>query len=242
MFLLILGLWQWVSVAKLIKPVLASSPAEVWDFLIEIGRSGELWVNLRATLEATVLAFVLGSVTGVVLGLSLAVMPRLERAIDPLLNALNGMPRIALGPLFVLYFGFGLAAKVALGFSLVVFILMVNARAGALSVDPDLIRLSRALNASRLQMFTKIMLPSSIPAIFAGLRLGIIYALLGVITAEIIASQTGMGARILYYSNVFQIKGVYGILIILAIVAAVLNTLMAWAERRLLRWRPALES
>ncbi|MHB8718142.1 MAG: ABC transporter permease [Candidatus Dormibacteria bacterium] len=242
MLLAILGIWELVSLAKIIKPVLASSPADVWNFLVSIGQSGELWTNLWATLEATLIAFVLGSVVGVFLGLCLAVLPRVERALDPLLNALNAMPRIALGPLFVLYFGFGLTAKVALGFSLAVFILMVNARAGALSVDPDLIRLSRALNASRIQTFTKVLLPSSVPSIFAGLRLGLIYALLGVITAEIIASQTGLGSRILYYSNIFDITGVYAILIVLAVVAAVLNTLMAMGERWLLRWRPSVES
>lgn len=237
----LLGLWQLVTVAKLVRPVLASSPGDVWNFLVESVRTGELWTHLSATLSATLIAFVLASIVGVIIGVSLGVLPRVQRAIDPYLNAFNSMPRIALGPLFVLYFGFGTEAKVALAFSLVVFILIINARAGVLSVDPDLMRLGAALNASKLQLFSKILLPSSIPSIFAGLRLGLIYSLLGVVTAEIIAAQTGLGAQILYYSAIFNIEGIYAILIVLAIIASILNSLMGIAERRLLRWRPREE-
>lgn len=234
----ILAVWQLVTTTGLVRPVLASSPAEVWHFLVESVRAGELWTHLYATLSATLIAFVLASIVGIVIGVSLGMLPRVHRAIEPYLNALNSMPRIALGPLFVLYFGFGTEAKVALAFSLVVFILIINSRAGVLSVDPDLMRLAAALKATKLQLFTKILLPSSVPSIFAGLRLGLIYSLLGVITAEIIAAQTGLGARILYFSAVFDIEGIYAILLVLAVIAGVLNSIMGIVERRLLRWRP----
>lgn len=233
--LLILGAWQLVATLGLVRPVLASSPGEVAAFLI--ASSGELWPDLVSTVTATLIAFVLASIVGVVVGIGLGLLPRLEAAVDPYLSALNSMPRIALGPLFVLYFGFGMTAKVALAFSIVVFILILNARAGVLSVDRELIRLSAAFNATKLQLFMKVLLPSSVPSIFAGLRLGLIYSLLGVVTSEIIASQTGLGSKIVYYSAVFQIEGIYAILIVLALIASLLNAVMATAERRLLRWQ-----
>lgn len=233
----VVALWQLAYSLRVGPPVLAVSPGEVLSFLVDGFYTGEIWNDLGATLAATVVAFVLASVIGVFIGLTLALLPTVERVLDPYLTALNSMPRIALGPLFLVYFGIGLESKVALAFSLVVFILMINTRSGVLSVDDELLRMTRVYGASRVQTFFKVLLPGSVPSIFAGLRLGLIYALLGVITMELIAAQTGLGARIVYYSAVFQIAPIVGILIILAIVASLLNLGMAFAEARLLRWR-----
>lgn len=233
----ILVLWHVVVSLGVVRPSLAATPAQVGSYLVEASAKGELWVNLVSTLTATIIAFILGSSVGIFVGVGLSLAPRLEAAIDPYLNAVNSMPRIALAPLFVIYFGFGTSAKVALAFTLVVFILIANARAGVLSTDRELIRLASAFNASKWQIITKILLPSSVPSMFAGLRVGLVYSLLGVVTSELIGAQEGLGARISFYAAAFNMEGIYGILIVLAVIGGLLNGGMRLAERYLLRWQ-----
>jgi NitT/TauT family transport system permease protein len=236
--LLLLGLWHVAMVSGLVRPSLVSTPRDVLDFLVESSKQGTLWTNLWATLAATLIAFVVGSVAGIIVGLALGVLPTLQAALDPYISALNAMPRIALGPLFLLYFGIGTSAKVALAVSIVIFILMLNTRAGIMSSDPDILRLAAVMGMTRGQRFCKILLPVAVPSIFAGLRLGLVYSLLGVVTAELIASQSGLGALVVYYSAVFNITGIYAILIVLALIASILNMAMVVGERALLRWQP----
>lgn len=236
--LLLVGLWQAAMVSGVVRPSLVSTPHDVWNFLFESSREGTLWVNLWATLLATLIAFVLGSALGILLGLLLGVLPTVQAAVDPYISALNAMPRIALGPLFLLYFGIGIAAKVALAVSIVVFILLLNTRAGILSADPDILRLASVMGMTRFQRFRWILLPVAVPSIFAGLRLGLVYSLLGVVTGELIASQHGLGALVVYYSAVFNITGIYAILLVLAVIASLLNMAMVAGERSLLRWQP----
>lgn len=230
-------LWQLCITLDLINPLVAKSPREVAAFLLEITENGVLWENFRVTVSATLIALVLASVAGVVIGISLGLMPRVEAAVDPYITFLNSMPRIALAPVFIIYFGIGQSAKIALAFSLVVFIVLINARAGIRSADPDIVTLSKVLNINKRQLFTKILLPSAIPSIFAGLRLGVTYAFLGVVASELIAARAGLGQLVAEYSGTFRLEGVFAVLIVLAAVASIINALMAMIEKRLLRWQ-----
>jgi NitT/TauT family transport system permease protein len=229
--------WKFVVDQGVVTSLLARGPAQVWEEMRTSWASGALYEALKATMEATLLAFFLASAAGIVIGTALAFLPRTEQVLNPFLDALNSMPRIALGPVFIIAFGISTAAKVALAFTIVVFILIYNTRAGFRTADPDLLRLSRVMGASRWEQFSKIMFPLAVPSIFAGLRLGLIYSLLGVVTAEIIASRVGLGQLIIIYSGSFRLEGVYGILIILAVVSSVLNMTMIAVERYCLRWQ-----
>lgn len=235
---LLVGLWHIAATNHWINPLLARTPLQIWNSMVALAVTGELWRHLYATMEAVFIAFVLASVVGVFAGIMLALMPRTERVLSPYFDALNSMPRIALAPVFLIYFGIGTSAKVALAFSLVVFIVMGNARAGVLSADADVLRLTTILGANKRQIFTKVYLPVATPAIFAGLRLGLIYSLLGVVGSELIAAREGLGMLVAQFSGVFEMEGVYGVLIILAIIATLLNTAMRMAERYILRWQP----
>lgn len=232
-----LGLWQLVVSLRLVDPIIAKSPWEVFSFLRGSWASGELWRNTVATMQAVFIAFVLASVVGVVIGITLGLLRGVERVLTPFFDAANAMPRIALAPVFIVALGIGIAAKVALAFSIVVFIVVSAAQAGVRSADPEILRMSAVFGISKLQLFYKVLLPVSVPAIFSGLQLGLVYALLGVIGSEIIASQEGLGQLISLYSGEFRMEAVYGILIVLAIIASILNTITAAAERWLLRWR-----
>ena len=236
--LAVIGLWQLVVSLKLVDPIIAKSPAQVFSFLRQSSESGQLWRNTAATMEAVFIAFGLASVVGVMIGITLGLLRGVERVLTPFFDAANAMPRIALAPVFIVWLGIGIDAKVALAFSIVVFIVVSAAQAGVRSADPEVLRMSAVFGITKPQLFYKVLLPVSVPSIFSGLRLGLVYALLGVVGSEIIASQEGLGQLISMYSGEFRLDAVYGILIVLAIIASVLNMITAAAERWLLRWRP----
>ncbi|WP_285705809.1 ABC transporter permease [Microtetraspora sp. NBRC 16547] len=188
-------------------------------------------------MTATLIAFVVGSLAGIVTGLVLSVSPRLNAVLDPYLTIANAMPRVALAPLFLLWFGLGQTSKVMMGISTGYFILVLNTHAGVKAIDPDLKTICHVMGANRLQMFTKLILPAAVPAIFAGLRLSVVYSLLGVVLAEMLASQAGMGQLLQYYAGLFQVQGVFGVLICLSLLAVAGTAVVGAVENRILRWQ-----
>lgn len=234
----ILAAWQFVSSTGIIlRPIVASSPLDVWKAFILLASSGELWSNLAATLVATAIALVLAGSVGIVAGLSLGLMPVFERVVTPFLDALNATPRIAVAPIFIIVFGIGLSAKVALAFTVVVFMVTSAARAGIHAANPDVLRLMTVMGATKVQIFFKVLLPVATPSIFAGLRLGLIYSLLGVVTSELLASRNGLGQLIALYSGTFQLDRVYAIIIVLILISGILNAVFTAIERRLTHWK-----
>jgi NitT/TauT family transport system permease protein len=233
-----LVLWEWVSTERIINPIFIGQPTKIFAFLYQ-----GLFVDpvlLREavwTLAATGAAFTLGIIAGLAFGLLFVVYPPAERFFDPMFSGLNALPRIALAPLFILWFGLGAGSKIALGFSLTFFIVLNNTIAGARSVDTDWLVLSRMLGASKAVIFFKVTLISAVPTIFSGLRLGLIYALLGVIGAEIIASQHGLGQLLTYLAGTFDTNGVFAVLFFLSVLSVGLMKIMSLIESRLLRWR-----
>ena len=234
----LVGAWHLVAANQWIEPVLAKTPGESWEYFTSAVDSGEIPSNLWATMTAVLISWVLASVAGVAVGVSLGLLPTIERITSPFLDAANAMPRLALAPLLIVVFGITTSAKVALAFTLVFFIVCSSARAGVKSADDEWLRLSTVLNASKTQVFWHILLPVATPGIFAGLRLGLIYSLLGVVGSELISSRDGLGQLVSIYSAQFRLEAVYTILILLAGIAVVLNQAMNFAERYLLRWQP----
>jgi NitT/TauT family transport system permease protein len=234
------GAWEGATRAELINPFWVSSPSRIVADLGKAFTSGSVFVHIGVTLYEAFLGFVTGAAAGILGGFVLARWDRLARVLDPYVTALNSLPRVALAPLFILWFGIGLTSKVVLAFSLVVFILLVNTYAGAKNVDQDLIIITRLLGASRRQLTVKVILPASIPWIFAGLRLGLAYALIGAVVGEVIVAQAGLGFLISHSAGVFDTTGVFSALIILMVIAMLLNELMKVTERKLLRWRPQI--
>ena len=183
------------------------------------------------------LSFVIGSSAGILCGVFFGRFERVAAVISPFVLFLNALPRVALAPLFILYLGIGVWSKVAVGASIVFFVLLLNTLAGIRSVDRDHTKLGRLNQMSTRQIFWKITLPTAVPAIFAGLKLAAVYALLGVVVSEMVASTSGLGQLIIYNTNTFQMPGVYGTLVILATLAMVLTSLMNVLESRLLAWQ-----
>jgi ABC-type nitrate/sulfonate/bicarbonate transport system permease component len=233
------AVWQLAYHFRVSNRALLPSPRAVWDATVSLQRSGGLWSNLRSTLGATLEALVLAAVVGIPLGMLLGMLPRTWAVLAPYLNGLNSMPRIAFVPVFIVWFGIGQSAKVALGFSVAVLVFVMNARIGVLSADEEHRKLCLTLGASRFQLFRKLYVPTAVPAIFTALRLGMVFALLGVVSSELIASTSGVGQLIASYSGTLAMAYVYSLLIILAVVASVITMVLGAVESRVLRWQRA---
>ncbi|GID32541.1 ATP-binding cassette domain-containing protein [Paractinoplanes brasiliensis] len=237
--LVVVGLWQVAYQLELASGVLLPSPRAVAEAGLRLHSSGELWPNLWSTLSAALGALVLSAVVGVPLGVLLGMLPRTWAVLAPYLNAVNSMPRIALAPVFFVAFGIGQGSKAALGFSVAVFVFLMNARIGVLSADDDHRRLFAVLGASRLQLFGKLYVPVAVPAIFTAVRLGVVFALLGVVGSEIIASRAGVGQLITTYSATLTMAPVYALLLVIAVFTSLLTALVGAVEGVLLRWQRA---
>jgi NitT/TauT family transport system permease protein len=195
------------------------------------------WSHARATLAATAWGFVLGAIPGTIAGLLIARFKTLETLLLPYVTMLNTMPRVALAPVFILWFGVGAPSKIAAAVSLVFFISLVNAMAGSRQIERDLDDLAHFLRCSEITRFANFVLPVAMPSIFAGMRLGVIYSLLGVVVAEMIAAQTGLGLLITSYTNKFAVSELFAVLLFLMIISTALNIFMERVEKRLLRWQ-----
>ena len=160
----------------------------------------------------------------------------LNRIVSPFLTAFNSMPRIALGPLFILWFGIGIASKVVLAFSLGYFIMLLSTLGGLKNVDRDLLLMSRLFGASELRLFRDVRLPWALPSIFAGLRLTLIYCSAGAVIGEMIAAKSGLGLLVQTFSGRFDVAGVMALILVVAIMVMALTSLMDLSERRLLAW------
>ena len=232
------AVWELTARLGLINPLFIGNPSGILAFFFKgLFVTQELVVHLLWTLAGTLAAFMLGSVTGILVGPLFVAYPKVEQFIDPIFAGLNALPRIALAPLFLLWFGLGITSKIALGFSLTFFIVLSSTVAGARSVNSDHLMLADTLGASSTQIFRRITLPSAVPTVFSGLRLGLIYALLGVIAGEIIAAQHGLGQSLTFLAGTFQINGVFAVLLLLALLGMSLTWIMTAVEARLLRWR-----
>src|SRR5579864_5119932 len=216
-----LGTWEWAGREGLISPIFFSYPSAIGLALIEGLRGDLLTLDARYTVIATVVGFVTATVAGVIVAFGLSQVPYLRRLLNPIFTALNSLPRVALAPLFVLWFGIGLLSHIVLAASLTFFVVFANTMAGIESVDQDHLLLARLQGATRSQTFRWFIVPSALPSMFVGLELGFIFAMLGTVSGEMIAGEAGFGVRLQRDAGVFNTKGYFATLLVLVLVSAV---------------------
>lgn len=232
----ILFVWQGVS-GRFVDNFFISNPLEVGRRLLGWTIDGSIFMHLWATVYATVVGFAVGSVIGATLGIWLGVSIFTSRLLNPYLSALNALPKVALAPLFVLWFGLGIESKIALAAVLVLFLVFLNTFAGVRQVDQDLIDGARLMRATRMQVIIKVILPSTLSWLFAGLRVSVPYALIGAVLGEMIASNRGLGYLVQYSGAQFDTAGVFAVLIVIALLAMLLNFVVDLVQNRMERWR-----
>jgi NitT/TauT family transport system permease protein len=232
----ILLAWQGAS-GRLIDNFFISNPIDVGVRLYHWVADGSIFMHIAATVYATAMGFIIGSVVGAVLGVWLGVSPTASRLLNPYLNALNALPKVALAPLFVLWFGLGIESKIALAAILVLFLVFLNTFAGVREVDQDLIDSARLMRATRTQVILKVVIPSAMSWVFAGLKIAMPYALIGAVLGEMIAANRGLGYLVQFSGSQFDTAGVFAVLLVISLLAVALNYLVELVQGRIERWR-----
>jgi len=215
-----------------------SKPSDIALRIYDWFRSGEVYRHLWITLAETVLAFASGTLIGVAFGLWLALSPTAAAVLDPFLKALNSVPRVILAPIFTLWFGLGMASKVALGFTLVFFIAFFNTYQGVREVSPVLLANARMLGAGRGQLLRHVYLPSATSWILSSLRTSVGFAVIGAVVGEYLGASAGLGYVISQAEGVFDTTSVFAGIVVLAVFVVLLDVLVSVVEQKLLVWRP----
>jgi NitT/TauT family transport system permease protein len=235
---IILGAWEAIVRTGVLTEFWISRPGLVAQRLLDLlVIKATIWDHLAATLQEALLGLAGGSVLGVLSGLALAKWRRLHVALDPYIMGLYGLPRVALAPLFIMWLGIGIESKVVLAGFVTYFVLLINTFVGVKNIDTDLLNAVRTMGGQGAFLFRKVVLPSCIPWILSGLRIGLGLSLTGAVVAEMLAAQRGIGWLISRASGTFDTTGVFASLVVLAVVAMALNEGMKKLERRLLRWQ-----
>lgn len=196
----------------------------------------QLWVNGVVTLQAALIGLAVGSTAGILAGLLLGESALARATLYPFMVALQSLPKVAIAPLFVIWFGFGATPKVLVAATLTFFPLLVNTMSGVMSVDRDRAQLFRSLSASRRQTWTKLLLPSALPSVLAGFELATVLALLGSILGDFVSSQEGLGVLLIQQQTNYDTAGVFATLMVLALIGVVLNQVVVQLRKRLVSW------
>jgi NitT/TauT family transport system permease protein len=201
-----------------------------------VASTGVFWPHLTVTFAEILCGFALGAGCGLILGVAIGESRILQVGLFPYLIALQTTPKVAIAPLFVVWFGFGMTSKVLIAAMISFFPVVINVITGLHSADPNRVEMLQAFCASRLQIFLWARLPAALPYIFAGLRISIALAVIGAIVAEFVGSQSGLGYLILQYDFDFNIAGIFSLLIILSALGVSFNLIMERLQRRIVFW------
>lgn len=233
----VLTAWQFLS-GPVLDPLFTSSPMAIVRRLGEWTGNGVLWENSWVTIRVIVLGFLLGAASGAALAYLIAPIRTVWAVLEPLLMALYAIPKVALAPLFIVWFGIGTEMKVLLAAVSVFFLVFLNTAAGVHDVDRGLIDAVRLMGGGRRDIALKVTLPASMSGLVTGLRVSIPYALIGAVIAELVASNRGLGYLISDSSARFDTDGVFATLVVLSVIAAILNFVVNLLAARANRWKP----
>lgn len=237
MVLAVLGAWQLGTHVGWISSFLFGSPAGVAQRVLSTLADGSLLYDTWITVYEALLGFVVGTLAGSLVGLALWYSPFIARTVEPLVVAFNSVPKIAFAPIVILWFGTGITSKVALAISLTAIVALIAAYQAAKDVDPDLQALMVTLGADKHRVFYHVIVPASLPAIVATLRINVGFGLVGAVVGEFISSQRGLGHLIFTASSLYDLNTVWVGLFTLMVVGFVLYFVIDALERRLVPWR-----
>lgn len=228
----LVGGWEVAARAGIIDPFFYSMPSQIWQTGVTAFTEGTIVSDTIFTFTSTIMGFVLGTVGGVAIGLSFWWSRRYALVAEPFVVAFEAMPKLALAPVVVLILGLGMSSKIAMACALVIVIQALNTYSGVKSVDKDLTRMIMSLGATRWQIFSKVVVPTTLPWIVSGLRVTIGLALAGAIVGEYIGSTQGVGRLIQYAGSTYEISLIWVGIFVLAALSMVLYALVGFIERR----------
>ena len=234
-FALLIAAWQLATLV--VDPLFISTPLAVLQRFVGWLVDGTLWYNAEVTLEETLLGLLVGITTGVVAGFLLGLQPLLGEILDPFVVALYSLPKVALAPLFILWFGFELEMKVVIAAVTVFFLVFFNTLSGVREVDQNLVNAVRLMGGKGRDITLKVIMPSAAGYVLTGLHIAIPYALVGAVIGEVISVNRGLGYLINNSASEFDPAGVFAALIVLTIIAVALNAIVNLIDRKNSRWK-----
>ena len=233
----IIGVWELVAHFNIVDPFITSSPSRIIKQTIELYNSGNLSKHILTTLNETVLAFALSTIIGAGVAIILFVITPLKRILEPYLIVLNSLPKIALGPLIIIWVGVGTNAIVTMGILICVVITIINLLNGYLSVSNEKIMLLKTMGANKFQILTKLIIPATLPNFIATLKINLGMAWVGVIMGEYLSSKAGLGYLLVYGGQVFKLDLVMTAIIILCILSGVMYGIISILEKIIVKKR-----
>jgi len=240
----VLALWQFFATVPLygdkmlLPPFFFSTPTEVAREVFDLFWSGKIWKHLWITLLESILAFVIGSVLGVLVGFWFARQPLIAAIFDPYVKMINALPRVILAPIFVLWMGFGIWSKVALGVTLVFFIVFFNVYQGVKEVSTTVLDNGRMLGMNERQLTRHVYWPSALSWMFSSLHTAVGFAVVGAVVGEYLGAAAGLGYLIQQAEGVFDVARVFAGMFVLSAFVILIDYAVTLVERRLLVWRP----
>ena len=237
------GLWQFFASVPVfgkivLPPFFFSNPVDVFSQIIQWFATGVIWKHLAITLWESILAFVIGSGLGILFGFWLARQPRTAAVFDPYVKMANSLPRVVLAPIFALWFGLGVWSKVALGVTLVFFIVFFNVYQGVKEVSTTVLDNGRMLGMSERQLMRHVYWPSALSWMFSSLHTSVGFAVVGAVVGEYLGSAAGLGYLIQQAEGVFDVAGVFAGMFVLSAFVILIDMAVTLVEKRLLVWRP----
>jgi NitT/TauT family transport system permease protein len=232
----ILGMWEIALRAFSVSPLVIPMPSAIAGRFVELIQSGIIWPHFVATLTSILVGLFAGTLAGLICGSLIATVPVLDRLIYPYLVALQTVPKIAIAPLFVLWFGYGLTSKIVITALLCFFPVLVSVIAGFRAVDLNQLEMMRAFGASKMQILRRLRIPSALVMIFAGLEIASVLAVIGAVVGEFVGAQVGLGYLITTLNFNLDVAGMFAVLIFLAAIGLVLHGLVKFIRGRLVFW------
>jgi NitT/TauT family transport system permease protein len=231
--------WEAMVYLLSVKSFILPPPSSIAVRVVQDLTNGAMARHFPITFLEVGLSFVFAAIAGLLVGTAVALVPIVEKTLLPLILSIQTVPKVAVAPLFIIWFGFGIQSKVVTGALIAFFPILINVISGLKSVDPRRILLMRALKASPLQTFLKVRLPNMLPFLFAGLQIGLVFAIIGVIVGEFIGATTGLGVLIVIRQGTIDVAGMFSVLIYLSMMGLTLSAILRKVARHYIFWEQA---
>ncbi|WP_326641696.1 ABC transporter permease [Streptosporangium sp. NBC_01755] len=235
-FLIVVLAWEFLVQPLGIDDYVLPRPSQIVASLGTQLTDDQFWSHLLVTLQESLVGFVIGVGAAMVLGTLISQVRLAERTLMPYIVAFQTVPKVALAPLFVVWFGFGMTSKIVMAAVISFFPMLVNVIEGLRSADADRIQMLTVFGAGKFQVFRMVRLPSALPFIFAGLDIGIVFAILGAVVGEFIGAKEGLGYLLLQTNYNFDISGMFAVLVVLSVLGLIAHSLIRLAQRRFAFW------
>ena len=237
LLLIFLGVWELLGQLNIINTFITSSPSRIFNTLGNLLSGGDLWYHIGITLYETMMGFVIATVLGTVIAILLWWSEKLRKILDPYIVVLNSLPKIALGPLIIIWVGAGLQSIITICVLILIIITVISMLNAFLECDKDKILLLKSMGANKWQILTKLVLPSALPQFVSVLKINVGMSWVGTIIGEYLVSSAGLGYLIVYGSQVFQLDLVMSSIVLLCLLASFMYILVSFIEKKIIKAR-----